>query len=79
MAAAATAKKRYRTPGVVNGSLAYDFGALERQLENTGRMAPDLYSAPLEETAAADRVRTVASSRQSSAGPRRCDIDGTPP
>ena len=52
MAAAATAKKRYRTPGVVNGSLAYDFGALERQLENTGRMAPDLYSAPLEETAA---------------------------
>ena len=52
MAAAATAKKRYRTPGVIDGSLAYDFGALERQLENTGRMAPDLYSAPMEETAA---------------------------
>ena len=52
MAAAATAKKRYHTPGVIDGSLAYDFGALERQLENTGRMAPDLYSAPMEETAA---------------------------
>lgn len=47
--AAAKVKKRYRTPGVVNGSLAYDFHTLERQLDRTGRMTPDLYAAPMEE------------------------------
>lgn len=46
------AKKRYRTPGVVNGSLAYDLNTLERQLNTTGRMTPDLYAAPMEEHAA---------------------------
>ena len=50
--AATKAKKRYRTPGVVNGSLAYDFNTLERQLDRTGRMTPDLYTAPMEEHAA---------------------------
>lgn len=50
--AATKAKKRYRTPGVVNGSLAYDFNALERKLDRTGRMTPDLYAAPMEESAA---------------------------
>ena len=39
--AATKAKKQYRTPGVVNGSLAYDFNTLERQLDRTGRMTPD--------------------------------------
>ena len=48
----AAAKKTYNTPGVINGSLAYDFDALERQLEDTGYMTPDLYAAPMEETAA---------------------------
>ena len=52
MAAVATAKKRRNVPGVVNGSLAYDFNTLERQLERTGRLEPDLYTAPLEETSA---------------------------
>ena len=52
MAAAATYKKPRAMAGMVNGSLAYDFGTLERQLENTGRMDPDLYSLPLEETSA---------------------------
>jgi len=50
--ASAAARKKYNTPGVINGSLAYDFGALERQLEDTGYMEPDLYAAPMEETAA---------------------------
>ena len=52
MAAVATAKKRRNVPAVVNGSLAYDFNTLERQLERTGRLEPDLYTAPLEETSA---------------------------
>ena len=52
MAAAATYKKPRAMAGMVNGSLAYDFGTLERQLEDTGRMDPDLYSLPLEETSA---------------------------
>ena len=46
MAAAATYKKPRAMAGMVNGSLAYDFGTLERQLENTGRMDPDLYALP---------------------------------
>lgn len=50
--AATKAKKQYRTPGVVNGSLAYDFNTLECQLDRTGRMTPDLYTAPMEEHAA---------------------------
>jgi len=47
--AATKAKKRYRTPGVVNGSLAYEFDALERRLDATGHMTPDLYAPPMEE------------------------------
>ena len=50
--ASAAARKKYHTPGVVNGNLAYDFGALERELDNTGHMTPDLYASPMEETAA---------------------------
>mgnify|MGYP005777191593 CR=1 FL=1 len=53
MAAAATYERsRRRTTGMVNGSLAYDFGTLERQLDDTGRMDPDLYTPSLEETSA---------------------------
>ena len=50
--ASATAKRTYNTPGVVNGSLAYDFKTLERQLENTGYMEPDGLTRPMEETPA---------------------------
>jgi len=50
--ASTAAKKKYYTPGVVNGNLAYDLGALERELDNTGHMTPDLYAAPMEESAA---------------------------
>lgn len=50
--ATATMKRKYNTPGVVNGSLAYDFQTLERQLENTGYMEPDHLTRPLEETPA---------------------------
>ena len=52
MAVASAAKKRHARPQMTNGSLAYDFRSLERQLEDTGRMEPDLYTAPLQETAA---------------------------
>ena len=52
MAAATATKKQYRTPGAVSGNLAYDFDALERQLEQTGDMGRDLYTAPLEERSA---------------------------
>lgn len=53
MAATATYERSRRgASGMVNGSLAYDFGALERQLEDTGRMDPDLYTLPMEETSA---------------------------
>ena len=52
MAVAATAKRRRNVPGVVNGSLAYDFNTLERELERTGRLDPDLYTGTLEETSA---------------------------
>ena len=53
MAAAATYERsRRRATGMVNGSLAYDFGTLERQLDDTGRMDPDLYTPSLEETSA---------------------------
>ena len=50
--ATATARRKYNTPGVVNGSLAYDFKTLERQLENTGYMEPDGLTRPMEETPA---------------------------
>lgn len=50
--ATATVKRKYNTPGVVNGSLAYDFRTLERQLENTGHMEPDHLTRTLEETPA---------------------------
>ena len=36
----------------MNGSLAYDFKTLERQLENTGYMEPDRLTRPMEETPA---------------------------
>ena len=49
---ATVAKRRYNTPGVVNGSLAYDFKTLERQLESTGYIEPDRLTRPLEETPA---------------------------
>ena len=52
MAIATAARRRHNKPEVINGSLAYDFRSLERQLEDTGRMDPDLYTAPLQETAA---------------------------
>ena len=52
MAVATAARRRHNKPEVINGSLAYDFRPLERQLEDTGRMDPDLYTAPLQETAA---------------------------
>lgn len=52
MAVATAARRRHNKPEVINGSLAYDFRSLERQLEDTGRMDPDLYTAPLQETAA---------------------------
>ena len=53
MAAAATYERsRRRATGMVNGSLAYDFGTFERQLDDTGRMDPDLYTPSLEETSA---------------------------
>ena len=45
--ATATARRKYNTPGVVNGSLAYDFKTLERQLENTGYMEPDGLTRPI--------------------------------
>ena len=44
--ATAAARRKYNTPGVVNGSLAYDFKTLERQLENTGYMEPDGLTRP---------------------------------
>ncbi len=50
--ATAAARRKYNTPGVVNGSLAYDFKTLERQLENTGYMEPDGLTRPMEETPA---------------------------
>ena len=50
--AAAAAKRKYNTPGVVNGSLAYDFKTLERRLEDTGYMEPDGLTRPMEETPA---------------------------
>ena len=51
--ATAAVRRKYRTPGVVNGSLAYDFDALERQLERTGRPERDFaYAPPMEETPA---------------------------
>ena len=50
MASAAVKRRTYRTPGVVNGSLAYDFDTLERRLERS--LEPDLYVPPREETAA---------------------------
>ena len=52
MASVAARRKTYSTPGVINGSLAYDFDALERQLDSTGRMGSDFYAPPMEETAA---------------------------
>lgn len=52
MATATARRKYYRTPGVVNGSLAYDFKTLERRLEDTGYMEPDHLTRPLEETPA---------------------------
>ena len=45
-------KKTYHTPGVINGSLAYDFDALERRLEGIAPLEPDMYTAPMEETPA---------------------------
>ena len=61
MAAAATYERsRRRATGMVNGSLAYDFGTLERQLDDTGRMDPDLYTPSLEETSADDISRAHA-------------------
>ena len=50
--ATATARRKYHTPGVVNGSLAYDFKTLERRLEDTGYMEPDGLTRPMEETPA---------------------------
>ena len=50
--ATAAVRRKYNTPGVVNGSLAYDFKTLERQLENTGYMEPDRLTRPMEETPA---------------------------
>ena len=50
--ASATMRRTYRTPGVVNGSLAYDFDTLERQLEGIAPLEPDMYTAPMEETSA---------------------------
>ena len=51
--ATAAVRRKYRIPGVVNGSLAYDFDALERQLERTGRPERDFaYAPPMEETPA---------------------------
>ena len=50
--ATAAARRKYNTPGVVDGSLAYDFKTLERQLENTGYMEPDRLTRPMEETPA---------------------------
>ena len=49
---ATAARRRYNTPGVVNGSLAYDFKTLERQLESTGYVEPDRLTRPMEETPA---------------------------
>ena len=62
MASAAMKRKTYRTPGVINGSLAYDLDTLERRLETS--LEPDLYVPPREETAAeviskADRKSVV--------------------
>lgn len=50
MASAAAKKRSYRTPGVVNGSLAYDFNTLERRLESS--LEQELYVPPREESAA---------------------------
>ena len=50
--ATAAARRKYNTPGVVNGSLAYDFETLERRLEDTGYMEPDRLTRPMEETPA---------------------------
>ena len=40
-------RKRYNTPGVVNGSLARELSSyeLERRLERSGELAPDQYYA----------------------------------
>ena len=50
--ASAAMRRTYRTPGVVNGSLAYDFNTLERKLEGIPSLEPDMYTAPLVETPA---------------------------
>ena len=61
--ATATMRRKYHTPGVVNGSLAYDFKALERQLESTGYMEPDHLTRPLEETPAEVIARARAETK----------------
>ena len=63
--ASATMRKTYRTPGVVGGSLAYDFDALERQLDGIAPLEPDMYTAPLVETPAdvISRAREQAKAR----------------
>ena len=50
--ASAALRRTYRTPGVVNGSLAYDFDTLERRLEGIPSLEPDMYTAPMVETPA---------------------------
>ena len=45
--ASAVKRTRYRTPGVVNGSLAYDLDALERRLEQ-----PEIYAPPKKKSSA---------------------------
>ena len=62
---ASAAMRRYRTPGVVDGSLAYDFDALERRLEGIAPLEPDMYTAPLVETPAdvISRAREQARAR----------------
>jgi len=50
--ASATMRRAYHTPGVVNGSLAYDFDTLERRLDGIAPLEPDMYTAPMEETPA---------------------------
>lgn len=50
-------KRRYNTPGVIDGSLARDLDHYERKLDNSGHMAVDEYYYRREETAAERSAR----------------------
>ena len=69
--ASAAMRRSYRTPGVVNGSLAYDFDTLERRLEGIAPLEPDMYTAPLVETPADVIARAREQAKEQVRAPER--------